>query len=202
MTDEDSLHAAEAAYYGLPEYIRELLVCLAPFTDVAYLIALEGYCRNLGGRTPPVRLPLDRWEEMLREARERGLLRPHPADPDFIAIPSALTTILRERLEHVISTDLRNAILSAFYATYRTGAQSVSSGLESNVPAELQMAQSLMRLEYENMRFAMELALAHQGEDLLHLRGDERLSAAGGTLPTWCGPRRKRPAPTRPARRR
>ena len=162
MTDKDSSYPVEAIYRSLSGDIQKLLVCLAPFTGVANPDALEGYRRNLQNQPPLTRLPFNQWAAMLQQARERGLLRPHAADPGFIAIPSALTAILRHPQELVSRPDVRSAIVKAFYLTYRAGAKWMYKLLDSGVPAEVQKGDSLMYLEYENMRMAMELGLANR----------------------------------------
>ena len=56
----------------------------------------------------------------------------------------------------MISLDEQNGIEKAFYLTYHAGAKWVYRLFESGVPTEVQQGLSLMYLEYENMRIAIE----------------------------------------------
>ena len=161
--DAESLQRTESAYRSLSLNAQELLVCLAPFTGAVNGGALDAYVKKLKKEPALTMLPLHQWEEAIRECHERRLLGPHPVDRAYLAIPPALTVILRRQLETDTQAAMHWAIDTAFRAIYQTGVRSAQRLLTSSDPAEVEGGRVFMHLEYDNMLAALERALRAGG---------------------------------------
>ena len=161
-SDEASLDSPESKYRSFHEDFRDLLVCLAPFTGTIHRGTMDLLLTNLKQQPPLAPLARHRWEEALALAWDRGLLRPHPADPAFAVVAPDLVASLRHRLERFFQPEMRQAMDKAFYLTYCDAARSICQLLESGVPTEVQRGKLLMSLEYENMLTVIPLGLVHR----------------------------------------
>ena len=161
--DAESLRSTESTYLGLSEITQEVLVCLAPFTGAVNSGALEPYLLKLKNEPPLTNMPLQQWGAAIHEAQEKGLLRPHPVDPAYLAISPAFTVIVRRRLESLAQPEMCCSLDRAFRAIYQTGVRTAYTRFTSNDPAELQANRVFMHLEYDNILTALELALTRRG---------------------------------------
>ena len=90
---ESLLACIDYSYGNLAEDSRELLLCLAPFTGVVYVHALEQYTEQLKAQPALAHLPFDRWGEVLAEAVNWGLLAPH-SEAQGLPAPAAHPALL------------------------------------------------------------------------------------------------------------
>ena len=157
---EGALPAAELALRGIQEPIRSILTCLAPFGKAASFRCLAEYAQNLR-RQPALRnLWLHLWDDALQQAIGRRLLRPHPADPEYLAVADEFTAAVRRRLEFVPPV-ARQAIEAAMYATYGEIAGAIGRGFLAADASQQQAARAAASLEYENLRTTLEYGLAN-----------------------------------------
>jgi tetratricopeptide (TPR) repeat protein len=161
--DAESLRIAESTYMGLSEPTRDVLVCLAPFTGAVNGGALESYCLRLKNESAMTNTPLHEWGVAIHEARENGLLHPHPVDPAYLAISPAFTLVLRHQLESSARREVGCALDRAFRTIYQTGVRSALTRLTSSDPDEVQAGRVFVHIEYDNILAALELALTRRG---------------------------------------
>ena len=113
---ESLLACIDYSYGNLAEDSRALLLCLAPFTGVVYLNALEQYTEQLKAQPVLAHLPFDRWGEVLAEAVNWGLLAPHSEANGFLRLQPILPYFLRNRLQ--AQPEFRTAVDTAFRELY------------------------------------------------------------------------------------
>ena len=162
--------ADEATYQSLPGEHPRAACLLGTVHGRGKRRGVDVFRNYLHNQPELARLRLGQWQEMLRESQQRGLLRPHPADPGSITISPALTVILRYRHQYLLPPDVRNAVEKAFYLTYDAGARWMCKLFQSGIPAELEKAQAVAYLEYENLRTALELALRTRRRQAFFMR--------------------------------
>lgn len=143
------------SYERFSPVTQNLLACLAPFCGVFYQGLIEPYSNNLRQQAVLADLPFERWQEMLEEAANCGLVT-HHEEKHYLSLQPTLSWFLRRRL----AGRRENAILTAFRKTMAERGDTLSDLFQSSVPQERQAGQLFTELEYENLLQALELALA------------------------------------------
>ena len=160
---ESILRCIEYSHANLSPDAQRLLACLAPFTGVIYVGALEQYSERLRRQPALAGLPFERWPEVLEEAANWGLLAPDPQAPDFVRLQPILPYFLRARLSSPpaggTEGGLQRAIEAGFREHYDSLGGAIAGLLTSREAQEKQRGQVLARLEYENLVTAVNLAL-------------------------------------------
>ncbi len=156
------LRCIDYSHSNLSPDAQALLVCLAPFTSVVYEPILEKYAAELGKEPVVADLPFDRWPEVLKEATSWGLMSPHPVGGGFLQLQPIFPYFLRNRLQDANQSGVREAVQAAFRRLYDQLADQMYGLLESKEAQEKQLGQALVKLEYENLSTALNLALDAQ----------------------------------------
>jgi tetratricopeptide (TPR) repeat protein len=155
------LRCIDYSHSNLSEEMQDLLLCLAPFTGVVFQPLLQQYSEQLKQRPVLAGLPFDRWEAVLQEATEWGLLSPSEFG-GYLDLQPTLPYFLRSRLNVAEQQARREAIERAFRQHYDGFAGSIYQLLNSKETQEKQLGQVLARLEFENLMTALDLALTAQ----------------------------------------
>ncbi len=158
---ESILRCIDYSHSNLSPEAQGLLTCLAPFTSVIFKGMLEGYTEKLRGQPALAHLPFDRWDEVLGEASNWGLLSPDEM-PDYLRLQPILPYFLRSRLRGTDAAEVKRAIETAFRQHYDGLGNAMYNLLISREAAEKQLGQAIARLEYENLATALNLALEAQ----------------------------------------
>jgi len=172
------LRCIEYSHSNLSADAQALLACLAPFTGVFNANLLPQYTAQLKAQPALAGLPYERWQEVLTEALNWGLLTPHEIGGGYLRLQPILPYFLRQRLTApspagegwgegdavagVPPSRLLTAIESAFRAHYDGVGRALAGLLTSKQPQERQLGQTLTNLEYENLMTALKLALAQK----------------------------------------
>jgi len=151
----------ESAYSSLSPEHQRVLACVAPFTAAVHPATLRGYPFKLRRQPLLAEFPWNQWPDAIREAKARGLFRPHPAERNYLSIPSAWTAILRGRPEFAPQAPTRRAIETAFREINAEYADAILKLLLSTLPNQRQFGQDLTHVEYQNFLAAMDVALEH-----------------------------------------
>ncbi|MEW6349111.1 MAG: tetratricopeptide repeat protein, partial [Thermodesulfobacteriota bacterium] len=159
---ESILRCIDYSHSNLSPEAQQLLMCLAPFTSVINAAYLDQYTEELREQPALARLPFDRWEEVLQEAADWGLLSPHPDISGFLSLQPILPYFLRSRLAAAEHGETRAAIETAFRTHYDGMAGAIYTWFESKEPEDKQLGQDVAHLEYENLVTALNLALTAQ----------------------------------------
>ena len=159
---ESILRCIDYSHSNLSPEAQELLVCLAPFTSVLDTTQLDNFSEHLRKQPALAHLPFDRWEEVLQEAVDGGLLSPHPDLPIFLRPQPILPYFLRARIAVPELSETRQAIQTAFRLHYDGLGGAISGLIKSKESEEKQLGQTLAQLEYENMVTTLNLALTAQ----------------------------------------
>ena len=85
---ESILKCIDYSHSNLSPEAQGLLVCLAPFTLVLSVKLLEPYTAELKQHSALAHLNFDRWPEVIKEATNWGLLKPHPEVPGYLEAPA------------------------------------------------------------------------------------------------------------------
>ena len=107
-------------------------------------------------------LPFERWQEVLQEAANWGLLSPDPDIPRFLRLQPIFPYFLRNRLYAPEQREVRSAVETAFREHYDQLGGMLYQLLNSKEPQERQVGQIITSLEYENLVTALNLALIAQ----------------------------------------
>lgn len=153
---ESLLQCVRYSYDHLPEDTQGLLLCLAPFTSVINLAALDKYVERLRDQAVLQDFPFDQLENAVQQAVRWGLLGPHEVQ-GFLGVQPLLPYFLRNELEK--HPEQKAAIDKAYRAHYEEYAGVISNAQDSNDPDEQKTGRALADLEYENLRRALRLAL-------------------------------------------
>lgn len=155
--DQRSFYEAATAFQEMPKQTQTILACLAPFTKNVNRGLLETYVAALQQQPTLANLALATWKEAVEAAQARNLLRPHPSDPNYLAIPPGATSVFRA----VARSDGRayGAITFTFHEVYQQFNLTIYKGFQSQSPSELDVLRAVMSLEYDNMVSALRLAL-------------------------------------------
>ena len=95
---ESILRCIDYSHSNLSPEAQQLLLCLAPFTSVIDTGALENYTAHLQQKPILETLPFERWQEVLQEAGNWGLLSPDPDIPRYLRLQPIFPYFLRNRL--------------------------------------------------------------------------------------------------------
>ena len=153
------LRCIEYSHANLSPAAQALLACLAPFTSVLFLNALEQYTAQLQQQPVLADLPFERWEAVLQEAANWGLLSPHPQARGYLRLQPILPYFLRARLAAPAQAQRKAAVETAFRQLYDQFGGEIAGRLMSKQAQEKQLGQALAHLEYENLVTAVNLAL-------------------------------------------
>jgi len=156
------LRCIDYSHSNLSPEAQNLLLCLAPFTSVFDMGALDNYTDHLKQQPALSALPFERWQEVLQEAVNWGLLSPDADNPRFLRLQPTLSYFLRNRLNEKEQAEGKAAIEKAFREHYRVIGRSLNGLFTSKEPRERQIGQFITHLEYENLVTAINLALAAQ----------------------------------------
>ena len=159
---ENILRCIDYSHSNLSPEAQQLLLCLAPFTSVFWLDALDNYTEHLKHQPDLSTLPFERWPEVLQEAANWGLLSPDPDMPRYLRLQPIFPYFLRNRLNIADLSPTRAAVETAFRLHYDQVGDALYKLLESKEPQERQAGQVLTSLEYTNLSTALDLALAAQ----------------------------------------
>jgi len=160
--NEDAVRCAESAYFALSEDDQRVLVCFAPFTSAVSPTLLDGYLPKLRSQPALAAFALSRWTEAIGEARQHGLLRPHPGEPSYLSIPPAVTALLRSRPEFSAHAETRLAIDTAFREVYWEFTEVMHMMFQSTISDFQLSARDVVCLEHDNIVMAMDIALSHR----------------------------------------
>lgn len=159
---ENILRCIDYSHSNLSPDAQSLLVCLAPFTSVIRTDTLSRYTEQLKNQPTLVALPFERWQEVLQEAQNWGLLSIDANFPVYLHIQPTLPYFLRSRLNTSEQAEVRRAVETAFREYYDEYGSALYALLDSKEPQERQIGQVLTSLEYENLMTALNLALEAQ----------------------------------------
>jgi tetratricopeptide (TPR) repeat protein len=156
---ESILRCIDYSHSNLSPEAQRLLLCLAPFTSVINTQFLPQYTAQLRQQPALATLPFDRWPEVLRQATDWGLLGPHPDASGVLRLQPIFPYFLRSRLHAPHQAAVQRAIETAFRQHYDGLGGALRNLLTSKNAQEKQLGQALVRLEYENLVTALNLAL-------------------------------------------
>jgi tetratricopeptide (TPR) repeat protein len=168
---------------------QQLLLCLAPFTGAINREWLPQYTAQLKAQPALAHLPFHRWDEVLAEAINWGLLTPDGELPIYLRVQPIFPYFLRTRWQS--ETSLKVGIELAFQRHYTEIGNALANWFESKEPRERQLGQVLTRFEYENLSTALDFAFTSQSSILqlarvlnsyLNLTQDHQRFAALGEL--------------------
>ncbi len=160
------MRCIDYSHSNLSPDAQTMLLCLAPFVGVIYVPLLEQYSAQLQGQPALADLPFAQWGAVLQEAQHWGLLAPHPQIGEYLIIQPTLPYFLRSRLLAPEHAERKQAIETAFVEYYRGFGGSLYELMQAKEPQQRQTGQVLTTLEYENLRAALDLALATRGSIL------------------------------------
>jgi len=159
---ENILRCIDYSHSNLSPDAQALLVCLAPFTSVLYMNLLDSYTTHLKQQPVLATAPFERWEEVIQEAKNWGLLSADPDLSGYLRIQPTLPYFLRARLNTVEQEEVRIAVDTAFREHYNQMSEVLYELQESQDPGERQIGLALVDLEFENLLRALKLALEAQ----------------------------------------
>ena len=154
------LQCIDYSHSNLSPDTQGLLACLALFSSVINTGFLPQYTEQLRGQPALANLPFDRWEEVLEEARNWGLVSAHTQVSGYLVLQPIFPYFLRSRLQGQV--DVEDAVEKAFRQHYDAIGGVLERALTSNDAGEKQSGQTLVGLEYENLATALRLALSTQ----------------------------------------
>ena len=157
---ESILKCIDYSFGNISPETQDLLACLAPFTSVININAIPAYIEKLREQTALSDLPFDRWQSVLQEAVNWGLLTPHHEVPIFMSLQPIFPYFLRSRLNSPMQAEKKMAIETAFRQHYDDIGYAIGTLLQSKEAKEKQHGQVLARFEYENLFTALNLALS------------------------------------------
>ncbi len=153
------LRCIEYSHSNLSPDAQQLLLCLAPFVGAINIKGLSFYTQFLQQQPALAQLAFDKWESVLQEAKNWGLLGQHDI-PVYLTIQPTLPYFLQTQLQDKAA--LRSAIETAFRLYYEEVGWEIFQLQQSKEPQQKQVGQWLARIEFENLTQAVQLALAAQ----------------------------------------
>ena len=153
------LKCIEYSHSNLSPEAQGLLNCLAPFTSVVNVALLGQYTEKLKDQPALAELPFNRWQEVLQEAANWGLLTPHAEVSGFVELQPIFPYFLRARLQSDDQTPVREAVETAFREHYDGLCGTYYQLLTSKEPQEKHTGVVLTGLEHENIHRALHLDL-------------------------------------------
>jgi tetratricopeptide (TPR) repeat protein len=157
---ESILKCIDYSFGNISPEAQDLLACLAPFTSVINISHLPQYTEQLRKQPALSKLPFDRWQNVLQEAVNWGLLTPHHEIPIFISLQPIFPYFLRSRLNSPMQAEKKMAIETTFRQHYDDIGLEIWTLLQSKEANQKQIGQVLARFEYENLYTALNLALS------------------------------------------
>jgi len=157
---ESILKCIDYSFGNISPEAQDLLACLAPFTSVININWFPAYIEKLRGQAILSDLPFDRWQNVLQEAVNWGLLTPHHEVPIFMSLQPIFPYFLRSRLNSTEQAEKKMAIETAFRQHYDNIGLAITQLLDSKKANQRQLGQVLARFEYENLFTALNLALS------------------------------------------
>jgi hypothetical protein len=115
---ENILRCIDYSHSNLSLDAQALLVCLAPFTSVLYMNWLNHYITRLKQQPVLATLPFERWQEVIQEAKNWGLLSDDPDFSGYLRIQPTLPYFLRTRLNVPEQAEVCVAVETAFREYY------------------------------------------------------------------------------------
>lgn len=112
------LQCIDYSHSNLSAEAQNLLLYFAPFTTTFDAGLLEAYTKHLQAQAVLADLPFERWSDVLREARNWGLLTPDATNPRFLHLQPVLPYFLQNRLRAPELQERRAAIEHAFRRHY------------------------------------------------------------------------------------
>jgi hypothetical protein len=92
---ENILRCIDYSYRTLSAEKQDVLLCLAPFTSMLFVPWQDRYVTQLKQQPALATLPFDRWQEVIQEAVQWGLLSPDPDVPSYLRLQPILPYFLR-----------------------------------------------------------------------------------------------------------
>ena len=157
---ESILKCIDYSFGNISPEAQDLLACLAPFTSVININVIPEYIEKLREQSILSDLPFDRWQDVLQEAVNWGLLTPHHQIPIFMSLQPIFPYFLRSRLNSPMQTEKKMAIETTFRQHYDNIGLAIAQLLQSKEANQRQQGQVLARFEYENIFTALNLALS------------------------------------------
>lgn len=151
---ESILKCIDYSHTNLSEEARELLVCLAPFTGVVFLPALDKYVELLRKQPALAGLLWEKLPGVLEEAARWGLAK---AEGRFLLLQPVFPFFLRSRVGDGVRMA---AVEEAFREHYDRLCRKISQLIDSKDQRERRLGQVMGKLEYENSYRALEICLA------------------------------------------
>jgi tetratricopeptide (TPR) repeat protein len=156
---ESILKCIDYSFGNISPEAQDLLACLAPFTSVINISLIPAYIEKLREQPVLSDLPFDRWQDVLKEATNWGLLTNHQI-PIFMSLQPIFPYFLRSRLNSPIQAEKKMAIETAFRQHYDYIGNVIWTFLQSKEANQRQIGQVLARFEYENLFTALNLVLS------------------------------------------
>ena len=153
------LHCVEYSHGHLCEEIQKLFWCLAPFKRVLLQSLLDDYAEKFKAQPLLANVPFENWQTILTEAQWHGLMIAHETD-GVVSLQPTLSYFLNLRLQQL--PDYQQAIETAFREFYNEWSAELSRLMQSEDAQQKQMGEILTQLDYENLHYALKLALASQ----------------------------------------
>jgi hypothetical protein len=119
------LRCIDYSHSNLSTEAQGLLSCLVPFTGWVNTLGLESYTQKLKQQPPLAQLPYERWEAILKEAQNWGLVSPRQDAPAWLHLQPIFPYFLRTRLQD--QPEVRGAIEAAYRAYYSEYARQIYS---------------------------------------------------------------------------
>lgn len=159
---ESILRCIDYSHSNLSPEAQGLLTCLAPFSAVVNQASIKNYTDKLRQQPALAHLPFERWEEVLQEAKQWGLLTPDPNVPGFLRLQPIFPYFLRGRLHTPEQAEVKRAVETVFHDYYEKMSGEITGLQQSKSVFEKLLGKELARLEYENIFTALNLALNEQ----------------------------------------
>jgi len=156
------LACIDYSHSNLSKDAQDLLLCLAPFTGVFNTMFIDEYTEALQAQSSLVNLPFDKWENILSETENMGLISRHNDYPDMFQLQPTLSYFLLLRLNNDANAEYKKAIELAFHDHYVKIAPDINFLINSNNPTEVEDGSVLIESEFENLTKAL-----HQSVTLL-----------------------------------
>jgi tetratricopeptide (TPR) repeat protein len=153
------LRCIEYSHSNLSSDAQQLLLCLAPFVGVINTNGLAFYTELLKQQPTLAHLPFEKWETVLQEAKNWGLLGQHEI-LIYLTIQPTLPYFLQTQLQSKV--EVKTAIEIAFRLLYEQLAAAINQLQKSKDPEEKQLGQLVASIEFENLQQAVQFALTAQ----------------------------------------
>jgi len=159
---ESILRCIDYSYSNIAPKSQALLFCLFPFASVIFVDTLKQYVEQLQQQPTLANLPFERFDEVIKEATNWGLLSPNSEAPEFLRLQPIFPYFLRRRMDVAEYAEMRQAVEKAFRQLYEDLSVEMYELMESKEAKRKQFGQVLVRFEYENLVTALRFALKEQ----------------------------------------